>query len=158
MKHNENLVKLSPGKDKLSSFLPVLQKGFMQEVKTGCTMAELFIDQFGFDKNYVKNRIATIFLNGKPVDDIFSAIINDKDVIALSAAMPGLVGAVFRSGSSLASFRSGISYFEDKKIRDESKIGLITIKLFNLLAKELGPLFLERGIILEKDKLDLIII
>ncbi len=154
MSHSENLVKLSPGRDRLSDFLPVLQKGFMQEIKTGCTLAGLFIDQFGLDEDYVKNRISTIFLNGKPVDDIFSAIVYDNDVIAISAAMPGLVGAVFRTGSALASFRSGISHFNNNKEKSRARKGLITIKLFNLLAKELGPFFLERGIILDKDKLD----
>jgi len=62
--------------------------------------------------------------------------------------MPGLAGATLRRGGLYASLRSAINYRENAgntAIRE----GIITVKLFNLLIEELGPLFLKNGIILE---------
>ena len=95
---------------------------------------------------YLADRISTIFLNGKPLDDVASAVIKDGSTLALSAAMPGLVGATFRKAGCLAAFRGSITYTN----RDDASVtchdGFVTMKLFNLLISEMGPLFLERGI------------
>ena len=61
-------------------------------------------------------KIQSIMLDGKPVDDIGSAMIHDGSVLALSAAMPGLVGATLRRGGAYASFRSAITYHEPEKL------------------------------------------
>jgi len=45
----------------------------------------------GLDEDYVTQRISTIFLDGKPVDDIDTLLVRDGAVLSLSAAMPGLV-------------------------------------------------------------------
>ncbi len=103
----------------------------------------MFIEQ-----EYLDNRIQTIFLNGKPVDDVNSAIVRDGSSISLSAAMPGLAGATMRRGGTLASMRSGISYVPAETGFDSFE-GKVTIKFFNLISKELGPEFLNRGIIIE---------
>ncbi|MBU1713502.1 MAG: hypothetical protein KKD47_10425 [Proteobacteria bacterium] len=103
----------------------------------------MFIEQ-----DYLDNRIQTIFLNGKPVDDVNSAIVTDGSTISLSAAMPGLAGATMRRGGTLAAMRSGISY-TPVETGSGSCEGKITVKFFNLISKELGPEFLNRGIIIE---------
>ena len=51
-------------------------------------------------------------LDGKPVDDIGAALVQDGSTLALSAAMPGLVGATLRRGGAYSSFRSAITYHE----------------------------------------------
>jgi hypothetical protein len=71
--------------------------------------------------------------------------VGDGDALALSAAMPGLVGAVMRKGGVLASFRHSISAQTDAECKTVD-LGTVTIKLFNLLVKELGAGFLARGI------------
>lgn len=129
-------------------FLPLFQKGFMVEIQVGLNINELLTDHLGLSPDYVEDRIRTVFLDGKPVDDFKRAIVKHGDTLALSAAMPGLVGATFRKGGSLAAFRSTITH-NNIGSRVDIEIGYITIKLFNLLVKELGTLFLKRGIYLD---------
>ena len=131
----------------------ILQQGFDAIVQTGCSLKSLLCDQFGILPEYLDTRIKTIFFNGKPVDDYESAVITDNAVLALSAAMPGLVGATFRSGGILSPFRSGISFRNPADFDHVEQQGKVTIKLFNLLVKEIGPRFLETGIWVEKGTL-----
>jgi hypothetical protein len=139
---------------KLHLFFRFLQQGFFVQVKTGKSIHQMLCEQFGLESDYVVNRIKTIFYNGKPVDDMETAIVQDGSTLALSAAMPGLVGATFRSGGVLSSFRAAISYRPDEcKIADFEE-GIVQIKLFNLLVPELGPGFLKRGIFVQKVLLD----
>ena len=98
-------------------------------------------------------RISTIFIDSKPVDDLNTAVIEDGATLALSCAMPGLVGAVMRRGGLLSSFRSGISYSHTVK-KDTLRPGCIRVKLFNMLIKELGPVFLKAGIEVDVADLD----
>ncbi len=132
-------------KDNSSVFFSILQQGFNIVVEVGCSLKSLICDQFGATPEYLSARISTIFLNGKPVDDVESAIVKDGDTLALSGAMPGLVGAAFRSGGALSVFRGSITHENDKKSIDLSANGMITLKLFNLLVSEMGPAFLEKG-------------
>ena len=114
-------------------------------------MKSLLCEQLGLDPEYIEKRIKTLFLNGKPVDDINSAIIRNGSTLALSAAMPGLVGAVLRSGGFFASMRSTISHREETAV-ERPQEGMVSLKLFNILLREIGPAFLGRGIwILGKD-------
>lgn len=128
-----------------SNFYEILQGGFIVRCRVGVSIKALLCEQFGLTPEYVVERISTIFLDGKPVDDIESAIIKDGSRLALSAAMPGLVGATMRREGVYASLRSSITY-EEKYSNYQSKEGTVTLKLFNLLMEELGPIFLKRGI------------
>jgi hypothetical protein len=132
----------------ISSFLKLIEQGFKLKVKTGLTIRELLCGQFGVSGEYFDNRIQTIFLDGKAVDNVDAAGIEDNSRLALSAAMPGLVGATFRKGGRYAPLRGTISYSKEKKsiVRGEGKI---TLKLFNMIAKELGPVFLRKGVIID---------
>ena len=126
-------------------FSPLLQAGFFVTARTGCSVKTLLCNQFGIDEEYVTKRITTMFLDCKPVDRMDSALVRDGATMALSCAMPGLVGATLRRGGFYAAFREGISCRDDEPgIR--AGIGTVRIKLFNLLIGELGPLFLGRGI------------
>jgi hypothetical protein len=130
----------------LSCFFPLLQQGFNVRVQVGCGIRELLCNQFGIDTDYLKQRITTIFLNSKPVDDTELSRVADGATLALSAAMPGLVGATMRRGGFYAAMRGGITHHESSAGAEE-KYGEIRIKLFNLLMAELGPGFLRQGII-----------
>jgi len=103
--------------------------------------------------NYVTDRITTIFLDNRPVDDLDRTIVQDGSRVTLSAAMPGLVGATMRRGGFYASLRQGISHIMNSGAV-EGECGTIRVKLFNLLLAELGPLVLARGLMLERDELD----
>lgn len=130
----------------------LLQKGFMVKVQPGLSVGQFFRRQLNLAPDYIAHRISTIFLDGKPVDDIDSALLRDGSTLALSGAMPGLVGAVMRRDSFYASFRDTISYRDEEENRGSGPHrdeGMIRLKLFNLVMKELGPGFLESGIYLE---------
>jgi hypothetical protein len=135
-------------------FFRFLQHGFFIRARTGKSIKQMLCDQFGLEPDYVVNRIKTIFYNGKPVDDVETAIVQDGSTLALSAAMPGLVGATFRSGGVLSPFRAGISYRPDDCKRFDFGEGTVHVKLFNLLVPEIGPGFLKRGIFVQKSLLD----
>ena len=139
---------LSVEKKLIPSFSSLLGQGFGINVQVGCSVRELLCQQLGITADYLDTRIQTIFLNGKSVDDVDTAVIKEGSVLALSAAMPGLVGAVLRRGSYLAPMRSHISHPIDQKAAYK-KEKMVVLKLFNLLVRELGPNFLQKGIWLE---------
>lgn len=130
--------------DMLPRLSSLFQKGVRVEIETGCTLESLLYDQWGLSPEYVMQKVSTLFLNGKPVDDLSTARVAERAVLALSSAMPGLVGAVMRRDGFFSTLREGITYRENET-SDCSRIGLITVKLFNLLIDEIGPLFFSRG-------------
>jgi hypothetical protein len=133
-------------------FLHLLEKGFNLKVLSGSSIAETLCRQMGIKRAYLDQRIQTIFLNGKPVDDIHTALPEEGSVLALSAAMPGLVGATMRRGGKYASLRNDISHTAEATLQARKTI-TVTLKLFNLMRRELGPLFLEKGIRVNGDDL-----
>lgn len=137
----------------INEFYPFLQEGVAISVQVGCTLADLLGEQFALDREYVSSRITTIFMDNRPVDDINVAMVHDGAKIALSGAMPGLVGATMRSGGFYAALRGGISYVTDTS-DDKQRCGTVRIKLFNLLLPEVGPVILERGVFLPASTLD----
>jgi hypothetical protein len=135
----------------LVNFYYLLQRGFGLKTRVGISVKTALTQEFGLNVKLLE-KIQTIFLDGMAVDDIESSIIRDGSILALSAAMPGLVGATFRRGSYYAAMRSNITSGGTSEMT-VPKEGRVTLKLFNLLIKELGPVFLEKGILVEKDVL-----
>jgi hypothetical protein len=129
-------------------FFSLLSGGFSFIVKAGCSINNLLSQEFGIPEAYIDDRIQTIFLNGKAVDNSKSATLQDGAVLALSAAMPGMVGSTFRKEGVFAGMRSQISHVTDPAGHQDQQIK-VKLKLFNLIAKELGPEFLQKGVILE---------
>jgi hypothetical protein len=129
----------------ISDFFPLLARGIQFRCDQGNTIHAFLSQDLELTEEYIQNRIQTIFSNGKAVDDTKNTPIAAGDTVALSAAMPGLVGATFRRGGRYASMRQNVSYQNrDREGQDQNKI--ITLKLFNLIAKEIGPMVLSMGI------------
>jgi hypothetical protein len=150
-------VALQLAADQLKAFFPLLQKGVTVPALVGCTLKSLLCDQFAIPVDYVTDRITTLFLDNRPVDDLDRTMVQDGSRVTLSAAMPGLVGATMRRGGFYAALRQGISHVSDSGVA-VGESGAVRLKLFNLLLAELGPLVLARGLILEQDELaDLLI-
>jgi hypothetical protein len=143
--HNSTDVCISWDAAKLAAFSQLLQKGFLIKALSGKSIRAVLCEQMGVSPEYLDNRVNTIFLDSKPVDNVDSATIKEGSVLALSAAMPGFVGAAFRKGGFYAPMRRSITHVEESgPIR--SREGFFVLKLYNFVAKELGPLFLESGI------------
>ena len=143
--HSTLNLKLTVESDRLSLFSSLLGQGFTLKVRTGCSLRELLCEQLGVRSDYVDQRIQTIFLDGKTVDDVDTAVIRQDSTLALSAAMPGLAGATLRRGGAYAAMRRQISH-QNKAGHDSVADGVVMLKLFNLVALELGPGLLKQGI------------
>lgn len=105
----------------------------------GITLKQFLCDHLMISPEYLEDRIQTILMNSHAVDDVDHVRISDGDVVALSAAMPGLAGATLRRGGHLAPMRAAISQARTESISAGRQAGIIVLKLFNLVAKELGP-------------------
>jgi hypothetical protein len=129
----------------IPKFYALLSQGFTVKVRVECTMRELLQRQLGLSADYIEQRLQTIFLNGKAVDNIDTAVVRNGSTLALSAAMPGLAGATLRRSGAYASMRSQISHGKSP-LSDQIKEGELVLKLFNLVARELGSMFLAKGV------------
>jgi hypothetical protein len=146
-------LRLIVGKDLLPVFYRLLAQGFVVNSRGNISIRDLLCQQFGISELYLEERIQTIFLDGKAVDNANSTIVKDGSTLALSAAMPGLVGAMFRKGGYYSKMRAEISHPKEN-ITGNEKAGKLTLKLFNLTAKEIGPIFLEQGILIFGSELE----
>lgn len=135
----------------LSPFYSLLQFGVRVTAQVGKSVNATFREEFGLSSKHI-DQIQTVFLDGKAVDDLDASLIRDGSVLALSSAMPGLVGATLRRGSYYAAMRSQITATKTQGTATRQQ-GMITLKLFNLVLRELAPIFLKRGILLEKGAL-----
>jgi len=129
---------------RLSVFQEILAAGFHVPAPAGKSIRKVLTAHIGLDAGYLETRVQTIFLNGRAVDDFDHTTIKTGDVLALSSAMPGLVGAVFRRQSPLAKMR-GSAIPETKANGGQGSVE-ITLKLFNQVAQDIGPDFLMSGI------------
>lgn len=134
-----------------SEFFPILQRGFLVTAHVGCTLQRLLCRQWGISPEYVSTRITTIFLDSKATDNVETAIVRDGATVALSGAMPGLVGATMRRGGHLAAMRSSMTH-QETATGAIDRIGTVRVKLFNILLPELGPEFLKRGLLMSCDE------
>ena len=144
-KEISDIIEIIIKKESVSLFFPLFYKGIKTFVLCGNSIQEILCEEKGIDPEYLKNRIQTIFLNGKAVDNVSTAIVTKNASIALSAAMPGLVGATFRKGGFYSEFRKNISC-ENNTIEIDKTREPVTLKLFNMISRELSPLFLSQGV------------
>jgi hypothetical protein len=136
----------------LANFTPLLQSGVRVVCRTGTTLEELLVEQWGLAPSYVAGRITTLFLNSQAVDSVATTRVLSGSTVALSGAMPGLVGATMRRGGYYAAMRGAMTCRQDDDVT-HTGVGRVRVKLFNLLLGELGPGFLARGIVLEAGEL-----
>ena len=148
----ENHLCLVIDENQLHHLFLILQSGFFLKIQVGCSLKTFLMGEIGLSPEFIEERIQTIFLDGQVVDDLDSAIIKDGSSLALSSAMPGLVGAAMRRGGFYGALRSSITYREKGK-PDMVHEGTVQIKLYNLLMKELGALFLMKGIYISSSDL-----
>lgn len=140
-----------PGR--LPGFSWLLQCGFVVRAGSCGSIRCFLLNEMNLSNDFIEQVIQSVFLDGKPVDNLDEAHVKDGCTLALSGAMPGLVGATMRKGGYYASLRSGISYRGDK-VPDTAQGGLVTVKLFNLVASELESPLMKHGIWVPGDVLE----
>ena len=110
------------------------------------TVREFMVGALGLGADYVESRVATVFLDGRAVDDLDAQRVRPGSCLSLSAAMPGVAGIVMRRSSPFKRMRA-LELFEEKEACEGSDApGLVEIKLFNFIAVEGGPVLLARGL------------
>ncbi len=131
-------------------FTTLLQSGV--EVKTSSsTPLTTFLCQLpGFSAQYITSTVETIFLNGNPVDDLSLPFTGKSPTLALSASMPGLAGAIFRKNSIHSALRAQTGKTDCQTT--ESQDIVVTLKLFNSIAKERGHDLLAQGVSIKSAK------
>ena len=129
----------------VSRLYPMLAAGFKVKAQTACSIKDLLCRQIGISEDYLEKKIQTIFLDGKAIDDVDAPLVSDGSKLSLSAAMPGLAGTTLRRGGHLAAMRAQISH-NQKATTAKDQQGKVTLKLFNLTTRDLGPFFLAQGI------------
>jgi len=142
---NTTTLNITVEEDQVSAFFPLLALGFTVKSKVGVSVQKLLCRQLGLSADYLDNRLQTIFLNGKAVDNVKTAVIRQGSALALSAAMPGRAGVTLRRGGAYATMRQKITHKKNAK-NEIVKDGSIVLKLFNLVARDIGPMFLKQGI------------
>jgi hypothetical protein len=139
-------IRLTVARIPMELFSPVFGMGVGIPIPIGITLKHLLCSQLRMPEAYLENRIQTILVNGHAVDQVDRLALADGDVIALSAAMPGLAGAILRKGGALSPMRAAISQAPNgvrSSVRDR---GIVKLKLFNMVAKEMGLQLLAGGI------------
>jgi hypothetical protein len=148
--HSSLVLEFNLAPDQVPSFFPILQKGFRVKARVGVSIQTFLSNHLGLGPEYIRDRVKTIFLDGKSVDDLDRTLIRDGSRLALSAALPGLAGAVLRRGSPFAGLRSQVD--ERKQgLSNGVEEGFVYLKLFNLLLPEVGPLLLQKGILVPRE-------
>ncbi len=131
-----------------AGFTTLLQSGIFLEIRQGETIGDLLTSLPDFTMEYARQRIQTIFLNGLPADDLDQQLWGKKAVIAISAAMPGLAGAIFRKGGMHASLRTETAGKLSGNVENTQPLQ-IRLKLFNMIAAERGLAILAHGCVLQ---------
>lgn len=145
-------IRLTFAHGRTPGFSLLLQSGFLVSVPECGSIRAFLTGPLGLSPEFIDQVIQSVFLDGRPVDDLDTGKVHDGCVLALSAAMPGLVGATMRRGGYYSCLRSGISHREGRTPA-ASGCGEITVKLFNLVASEVGPPLLACGIRVRGDVL-----
>lgn len=127
----------------LLRLVTVLQSGFFRSTAEGESILSFLMSIEGFSEKYIVDEVQTIFFNGDALDDMEATIIGEKAVIALSAAMPGLAGAILRKGSPVGALKK--SRTNSSGVSGGSYVD-VQVKLFNTVALDRGPELFTRGI------------
>jgi len=135
-------------------FAELFQSGFRLAVPGPCPVRVFLRDTLGLDDHYITNRLQTVFLNGLAVDDLDAAMLHPGSRLALSAALPGLVGATMRRGGVFASLRQNVTYTPDVSGPpgmaglpvSENAPFMVEMRLYNLIGVDLAARMLALGV------------
>jgi hypothetical protein len=144
MTEEPSIVEIRVHADSINRYTTLFQMGVNIETQ-GNTSIGSFLNRLpGFTTEYIDNRVQTIFLNGSAIDDLQTPLTGTHPVLAISAAMPGLAGAIFRRNSLHAALRSDCADNLVPIGHDETVT--VTLKLFNMIAREKGTDLLAQGV------------
>jgi hypothetical protein len=135
---------------RLRDFTALFQDGVAVPVRAGTTVLGFLVDQLAIAREVIEERVTTVFLDGRVVDDLERTALGPGSTLALSAALPGLVGATLRRNGLCSGMRAAITARPGAPAA-AGEGGTVRLKLFNLLIGALGPAVLRHGVLLEGD-------
>jgi hypothetical protein len=129
-----------------SELVYLLQKGVFLRLPEAVAAHDLSVTDFllhvlNLDDESFRDEIRTMMRNNMVVDDPDHTYLNPDDVLVVSGAMPGLVGAMLRSDSPIKILRSTISANTEREVSGEKKdskrsSAFIMVKLFNTVLRD----------------------
>ena len=147
---NTRKIVLHLSQGSIDRFVSLLQSGIRIQSTAGEPLA-VFLEKLpGFTPDYIIDEVQTIFLDGTAIDDLQTPLTGVAPVVALSAAMPGLSGAIFRRNSIHAALRTATVKSDKAAIGSVKPLG-VHLKLFNAIADKKGPLLLREGITIKSE-------
>ncbi len=126
----------------LTGFPSLLQYGILLHVEQPAPIMPLLLGLPGVTEAYLRDEVQTIFVDGVAADDLQQHLSAGR-TLALSAAMPGLAGAIFRREGMHGSLRSRPAH---KASAQAGGGGDIILKLFNSVASDLAEPLLQSGV------------
>lgn len=127
----------------LPLFASLLQHGLLFPISKPIELATFLLSLPGFTPDYLEQTVQTIFVDGVAADSLDKELAGGSTV-ALSAAMPGLAGAIFRRHGMHGSLRSRPA---SVKHATSEHGGYVTLKLFNSIASDRVKDLLTRSIL-----------
>jgi len=127
----------------LTGFASLLQHGILFPVDRPVAMVPFLLSLPGFTTEYIEKTVQTIFVDGVAADSLDRELAAGA-TLALSAAMPGLAGAIFRRQGMHGSLRSRPTVNKEPA---RATSGFITLKLFNSIATDRVRDLLSRGVL-----------
>jgi len=129
--------------ESLRGFASLLQHGILFSLRHPIPLLTFLVSLPGFSADYIEKNVQTIFIDGVAADSLDRELAGGATV-ALSAAMPGLAGAIFRRQGVHGSLRSQpVQQFPHA----QSGTGFLTLKLFNSIATDRIGDLLDQGIL-----------
>jgi hypothetical protein len=136
------------------TFKDWLQRGVGIPQEAELTVRAFLLDVLGIDPGYVEEKLQTVFLDGRPVDDFDRALVRPGAILALSGAMPGLAGATLRRGGYYARLREGITHGGTEDVGKKGGEGMVVVKLFNRPLADLTGTFASLPLLVPADALE----
>jgi hypothetical protein len=127
-----------------TGFASLLQHGILYAVDQPVDIHSFLLSLPGFSTEYMEKTVQTIFINGTAADSLDHPL-GCGETLALSAAMPGLAGAIFRRHGRHSSLRSQTV---SKEQPGNPGAGYITLKLFNSIAVDRVFDLMSQGILI----------
>lgn len=142
--HTTPLLTLSVPAQPLTGFASLLQHGILFPVRQPVPLVPFLLSLPGFTAEYIEQTVQTIFINGVPADSLQREL-GPGTTLALSAAMPGLAGAIFRRQGVHGSLRTRPP---EQRGAAGGQEGYLTLKLFNSIAFDRSGDLLTQGILI----------
>ncbi len=139
------IITLTVAPQQIKRLATLLQRGFLIPCPNPVSLETLLLGLPGFNREYIHNRIETIFINGSAADSLAYSL-EPGSTVALSAAMPGLAGAIFRKGGPHAGLRT---LPPPARSENHGRHAFVTLKLFNMVADDTVQPLLRQGILMK---------